>query len=75
MFWLKIKAALRKIYILLYNFFMARRAKKSNKSSKTQNLPVNNYFVHKIVAFFITLLLFAGGYFYINLNYVPKINV
>lgn len=51
---------------------MARRAKKTNKSAKTQNLVPNNYFVHKIIAFIITLLLFAGGYFYINLNYVPK---
>ena len=64
---------LRKVYILLYNLFMARRAKKTNKSAKTQNLVPNNYFVHKIVAFFINLPNYNNLLNNITLNKLVKI--
>ena len=52
---------------------MARRRKSRAKNdAKTKLENRVNHFGAKCVAFCITLVMFAGGVFYLSLNYVPK---
>ena len=75
MFFVKIKAALRKIYILLYNFLWLEEQKNQINLQKLKNLPVNNYFVHKIVAFFYYITIICRRIFLYKFKLRSKINV
>lgn len=50
---------------------MARRAKKSKQTRQLKQSFMSQY-GHKIIAFFLFLLMSAAGVFYVTLNYVPK---